>query len=120
MSSSSARPALGYTCTWLSPADVLKQSKSVNPEKLLGGIWSPTELTVDPRQILAKLPAYLGEKFGVEFRFGTAVRSIQLPRIEAGSETWDATHAVVCGGDDFETLFPELFATAVSIDANCR
>jgi FAD dependent oxidoreductase TIGR03364 len=108
-------PGLGYTCTWLSTAELLAKSASVNPKGLLGGIWSPTELTVDPRQILAKLPAFLSEKFGVQFRFGTAVRSIQLPRIEAGAEIWEATQAVVCGGDDFETLFSELFATS-SID----
>ncbi len=105
-------PGAGYTCTWLSPAEVLSKSRSVNPAGLLGGIWSPTELTVDPRQVLAKLPAFLTEKFGVQFRFGTAVRAIQLPRIEAGAEVWTAAHAVVCGGDDFETLFPESFAAS--------
>jgi FAD dependent oxidoreductase TIGR03364 len=105
-------PALGYTCTWLSAGEVLKKSNSVNPAGLLGGIWSPTELTVDPRQILAKLPAFLTEKFGVQFRFGTAARTIQIPRIEAGSETWQAERAVVCSGDDFETLFSELFANS--------
>jgi len=103
-------PSHGYTCTWLSPAEVLKKSKAVNPAGLLGGIWSSAELTVDPREILAKVPTFLSEKFGVQFRFATAVRSIQLPRIEAGSEVWQAEHAVVCGGDDFETLYPELFA----------
>jgi FAD dependent oxidoreductase TIGR03364 len=105
-------PALGYTCTWLSPAGVQTKSRSVNSKGLLGGIWSPTELTVDPRQILARLPAFLAEKFGVQFRFGTAVRSIDLPNIEAGAETWQATNAVVCGGDDFETLFSESFAAS--------
>jgi FAD dependent oxidoreductase TIGR03364 len=103
-------PGLGYTCTWLSPAEVLKKSNSINPKGLLGAIWSPTELTVDPRQILAKLPQFLAEKFGVQFRFGAAVRSIQLPRIEAGPEIWRAERAIVCSGDDFETLYPELFA----------
>jgi FAD dependent oxidoreductase TIGR03364 len=103
-------PALGYTCSWLAPAEVLKKSRSVNPTGLLGGIWSPTELTVDPRQVLANLPDFLAEKFGVQFRFGTAVRSIQLPNIEAGAETWQAGRAIVCGGDDFETLYPDLFA----------
>jgi FAD dependent oxidoreductase TIGR03364 len=105
-------PALGYTCRWLGPAEVLAKSAAVNPTGLLGGIWSPTELTVDPRQILAKLPVFLAEKFGVQLRFGTAVRSIQLPNIEAGSEIWNAAQAIVCGGDDFETLYPELFATS--------
>jgi len=105
-------PAHGYTGTWLPAAEVLKKSRAVNPEGLRGGIWSPTELTVDPRLILARLPEYLAEKFGVQFRFGTAVRSIQLPRIEAGSETWQAEQAIVCGGDDFESLFPEAFASS--------
>ncbi|HEY6417689.1 MAG TPA: TIGR03364 family FAD-dependent oxidoreductase [Candidatus Binataceae bacterium] len=105
-------PGFGYTCTWLPPREVVKKSQAVNPVGLLGGIWSPTEMTVDPRLILARLPAYLTEKFGVQFRFGTAVRSIQLPRIEAGSEVWEAAQAIVCGGDDFETLYPELFATS--------
>ena len=103
-------PALGYTCNWLSRDQALKKSNAINPAGLLGAIWSPTELTVDPRLILAKLPAFLSEKFGVQFRFATAVRSLQLPRIEAGSETWEAEHAIVCSGDDFETLYPELFA----------
>ena len=103
-------PALGYTCSWLSRDEALKKSTAINPAGLLGAIWSPTELTVDPRLILAKLPAFLTEKFGVQFRFGTAVRSIQLPRIEAGSETWQTKRVIVCSGDDFETLYPELFA----------
>lgn len=105
-------PHLGYTCRWLSRTEVVNKSQAVNPYGLLGGIWSPTELTVDPRLILAKLPAFLDEKFGVQFRLGTAVRAIQLPRIEAGTEIWQAGRAIVCGGDDFETLYPELFATS--------
>ena len=105
-------PALGYTCSWLSRDEALKKSNAISPAGLVGAIWSPTELTVDPRLILARLPAFLTEEFGVQFRFGTAVRSIQLPSIEAGSETWEAEHAIVCSGDDFETLYPELFALA--------
>jgi FAD dependent oxidoreductase TIGR03364 len=105
-------PSLGYTCAWLPPAQVRELSKAVNPAGLLGGIWSRTELTVDPRQILAELPKFLAEEFGVQFRFGIAVRSIELPRVEAGAESWQAAQAIVCSGDDFETLFPELFAVS--------
>ncbi len=103
-------PGLGYTCTWLRADEVLQKSKAVNPDGLMGGLWSSTEMTVDPRQILVRLPVFLTEKYGVKFRFGSAVRSIKLPIIEAGPESWRANHAFVCGGDDFETLYPELFA----------
>ncbi len=103
-------PAFGYACQWLSPREVVAKSDAVIEAGLLGAIWSATELTVDPRRIIAELPRYLADKFGVEFRFATAVQSIQLPAIAAGGETWTASHAIVCGGDDFETLYPELFA----------
>ena len=101
--------AFGYSCQWLSPREVLAKSEAVIADGLRGAIWSDTELTLDPRRTIAELPRYLMEKLRVQFRFATAVRSIELPRIETGSETWVARHAVVCSGDDFETLYPKLF-----------
>jgi D-hydroxyproline dehydrogenase subunit beta len=103
-------PAHGYSCKWLVPGEVLTRSDAVIADGLIGAIWSETELTVDPRRTIAELPRYLSEKFGVQFRFATAVQSIQLPTIEAGGESWTAGHAIVCGGDDFETLYPQLLA----------
>jgi D-hydroxyproline dehydrogenase subunit beta len=105
-------PAQGYSCEWLAPSQVLAKSNAVIAEGLRGAIWSDTELTIDPRLVIAELPGYLTAKFGVQFRFATAVHSIQLPRIDAGAETWTAGHAIVCGGEDFETLYPELLAAS--------
>jgi FAD dependent oxidoreductase TIGR03364 len=56
------------------------------------------------------MPRFLEERFGVVFRFGQAVRSIDLPVVETGLERWKAAAAVVCSGDDFETLYPEIYA----------
>jgi FAD dependent oxidoreductase TIGR03364 len=103
---------VGYECSWLSPKQVLARSQAARAEDLIGGLWSATELTVDPRVTIAALPAFLHERFGVEVRFGCAVRAIELPVVEAGSERWSVDHVVVCGGDDFETLYPQTFATS--------
>src|SRR5580704_15363574 len=102
-----AGPGLGYECEMLSLKEVLSRSNAVRPEGLLGGLWSPSELTVDPRVILRHLPEYLSGSFGVQFKFGTVVRAIDLPFVEAGAERWEVDTAIVCGGDDFETLYPE-------------
>jgi len=93
-------PKLGYRCQWLGAADVLERSAAVRPERLLGAIWSPTEISVDSRVALAHLPWYLGEQYGVDFRWRTAVTAID--RAEYGA-------TVVCTGHDFETLYPDAF-----------
>ena len=105
-------PALGYSCQWLSPQQVLTKSRALVPNGLLGAIWSDTEFTLDPRQVIAEMPRYLTEKFGVQFEFQKAVHSIELPKVEAAGETYIAQHVIVCSGVDFETLYPERFASS--------
>lgn len=102
-------PKLGYPCSWLNAPEVLARSHAVRPDGLRGALWSPTEITVDPRLTLAHLPAYLTEKFNVRFRMGMAARAIDLPEVEGGGERWQVEAAIVCAGDDFESLYPEVF-----------
>jgi len=104
--------SLGYPCKWLTKNAVLEKSSAVVPEGLLGALWSDTEFTVDPRQIIASLPAYLEEQFGVQFFFDAPVRSIAPPVVEARGVRWAADTIIICSGDDFETLYPEHFAAS--------
>jgi FAD dependent oxidoreductase TIGR03364 len=103
-------PGLGYKCAWLSADQVRTRSNAVQSQGLMGALWSETELTVDPRVTVAKLPAYLTDKLGVQFRLGCHVHRIDSPRLHAGTEIWEADHIIVCSGDDFESLYPEIYA----------
>lgn len=102
-------PTLGYECEWLSEQETLRRSRAVRPEGLLGALWSPTEMTVDPRQIIGSLPKFLAEQYGVRFFFNTAVQRVETSRLEAGGQRWEAEAIIVASGDDFQTLFPEYF-----------
>ena len=102
-------PSLGYECEWLSAKETLERSRAVRSEGLLGALWSPTEMTVDPRQIIGSLPKFLAEQYGVRFFFNTAVQKVETSRLEAGGQTWEAEAIIVASGDDFQTLFPEYF-----------
>jgi FAD dependent oxidoreductase TIGR03364 len=102
-------PPAGYACQWLEPDDVLKRSAAVREENLQGALWSDTELTVDPRQAAAGFKEYLQEQ-GVECRYRSAVKAIDLPVVETSTERWEVESAIVCAGDDFQTLYPEAFA----------
>jgi FAD dependent oxidoreductase TIGR03364 len=102
-------PDLGYECAWLSPRETLERSKAVRSEGLLGALWSPTEVTVDPRQVIGALPHFLAERYGVEFHFNTAVQSVEHGHLETAEHRWEAGAILIAPGDDFQTLFPECF-----------
>lgn len=106
-------PALGYKVRLLDREAALEHSPAANPRGLLGGLYSSTELCVDPREALPALAAWLREKHGVEFHFKTAVRTADGNSVEtADGKRISAGRTLVCGGADFETLFPDLFAAS--------
>ena len=106
-------PALGYECALLEAAAVRRLGPAVNFEGLLGGLWSPTEMAIDPRQAIAVIPRWLHEHFGVHLCFGTTIHRIDMPHVEStDGRRWRVERALVCGGADFATLFPEVFARA--------
>jgi FAD dependent oxidoreductase TIGR03364 len=106
---SSKAPALGYDCEWLSPEQALACSHALVSEGLAGALWSPTEFTVDPRQLLSELPGFLSEQFGVTFYFNSPVQRVEPQKLKTPEFRCEAEHIVVAGGDDFQTLFPEHF-----------
>jgi FAD dependent oxidoreductase TIGR03364 len=102
-------PSLGYDTAWLSPDETLARTGALRREGLLGALWSPTEMIVDPRQVIRELPVFLSERYGVEFRFDTAVQRVGTSFLEAGGQRWQADTIIVAVGDDFQTLLPECF-----------
>ena len=103
---------LGYRCAWLEPDEVVRRSPALRINGLRGGLWSPEEVIVDPREAIAKLPDYLRRTYNVGLCFGKTVTGIAMPYIEAGGETWCVERAIVCSGTDFETLYPAAFAAS--------
>jgi FAD dependent oxidoreductase TIGR03364 len=103
-------PGLGSTCALLTRNEVLRRTEGANPAGLIGGLFSPTELGVNPRSAIRTLPEWLSSRFGVQFRFGTTIIGVDRGTARAaGGRVWNIDRAIVCGGADFETLFPELF-----------
>ncbi|SEW30745.1 TIGR03364 family FAD-dependent oxidoreductase [Chitinophaga arvensicola] len=102
----------GYTAELITPAQIGKYTQAVKTNGLLGALWSPTEMTVNPRQASAAIAKHLEENMQVTMRFGTAVNGISMPYIETKDERWKVEEVFVCSGADFETLYPAEFAAA--------
>lgn len=96
----------------LDATETANGSPAVVREGLRGSLYSPDEMIVDPRAAIARIPAWLSERWGVEFIWGHAVTDIAYPAVYAGSTEWEADEIYVCSGADFETLYPQHFAAA--------
>ncbi len=96
----------------LSPAAVLDRAPGVVPDGLSLGLFSPREVCVDPREVVAGLPGWLATEHGVRFEFATAASDFEPGSLTAGGRPWRAGRLWVCAGDDFRTLYPAAFADA--------
>lgn len=111
---------LGYDCELLTAKQVADRSPAANLKNLRGGLFSPTELCVNPRQAIRSIPGWLTDRHGVRFRFDTQVTEVspaggtlggvRLRTAWGDSQKFD--RVVVCGGVDLCALFPEVFKEA--------
>ena len=93
----------------LNKEEALKKTQAANQKDLLGALYCKDDMIVEARAAIEKIPTYLTEKYGVEFKFNTAINFIDHPHISSGEQSWQADEIYVCSGADFETLYPEIF-----------
>ncbi len=88
---------------------VLSHYNGINENGLLGALRSEDEIIIDPREGIKHLPAYLTQKYGVIFIWGTAITAVTSHAAFAGKTKYEADIVCVCSGQDFETLYPDQF-----------
>lgn len=103
-----ADPSL-YDTALLTPLQVTEKSATANPVGLEGGMWSATEVNIDPREAISKLHQYFSSELSIDFVYNTAITKIEGNELSNGIFEWSAERIYVCTGIDFETLYPEVF-----------
>ena len=98
-------------CELLTPAAVAARCPGARTDGLLCGLWSPTELAIDPRQAIAAVAEHLRSAYDVRLEFATAVAQVEPTRLRTtDGRQWRFDEAIVCGGADLRTLYPEVLA----------
>lgn len=82
----------------------------VNPDGLLGGLYSDTEIVIDPREAMCSIPVYLSEYLDVQFIWGKTVTAVEPGKVCMNKDAMEADLIFICSGADFETLYPEEFS----------
>ncbi|MEO1198104.1 MAG: TIGR03364 family FAD-dependent oxidoreductase [Pseudomonadota bacterium] len=97
-------------CMLLTPQEAIRHVPSLAAESISAALYSPHEMRVESRTALPRLARLLAERFGVTFHYGKAVQAVSPPKITTSRGQVEASRVVVCPGDDFVTLFPEIAA----------
>lgn len=100
----------GRPCEILDAKQTLEHCRWVRPHGLKLAMWSPTEVCVDPRQVIARLPGWLHKTYGVQFAFEQTVIGFEAAVVRSSATTWQARQLIVCTGDDWQALYPESLA----------
>ncbi len=103
---------VGVPCELLSAGEVPARSAAVKTASLKAALWSPTETCVDPRQVIGQLPGWLQREYDVRFEFDCAVTDYDAPTVIADGRRFSAQRLFVCTGNDFQSLYPEVYRDA--------
>lgn len=102
---------MGIECSLLTPPELQQRAPAANQERLLGGLFSPTELVVNPRASLRAIPRWLAKRYNVQFEFGVSINDVGAGEVAAADgRRWNFERVVICSGADVQTLFPEALA----------
>ena len=101
---------MGEACRLLEPSQFRALSGGLGGPATLGVLESPHEVRVEARNAIPALTKWLREALGVVFFNGATALDIAPPRLRTSRGTIEADAVVVCPGDEFSTLYPELIA----------
>jgi D-hydroxyproline dehydrogenase subunit beta len=105
-------PDLGVACELLDGREAARRFPAVVADAR-AVLWSPAELVVDAPKAITAVAAHVRDRAGVDVRFSTTVVGIDMPGVVTSrGERFEAPLVIVCGGADFETLFPEVWAAS--------
>ncbi len=96
----------------LDQAAVMRRFPLVNPSGLRGGLFSASELVVQPTRAMAKLVQH-AMSLGVEFRFETPIVGVGEGKVMTShGREHGFDHLLIAAGEEMRLLFPEALSSA--------
>lgn len=105
----------GYACELLTKAQCLTEYPSLRPEYVVGALYFPEEVSVEPDQLIHRLISYLTEKYKVDYHSGAVVVDCQSNSDVAivtlsNREQFQAQQIIICSGHEARLLFGNMIA----------
>ncbi|QDT62252.1 N-methyltryptophan oxidase [Stieleria bergensis] len=102
-----------YPTKMLTAEETVRRSPLANPSGLLAGMYSETELRVDPRTASLKLSQWLDTQDKVTCKYSTPVVRVEAPLVHtAFGDRFSAPRIVICSGSDLQTLYADVLQSS--------
>ena len=92
---------------FLTPEKTKIVSPKVNGKALLGSMWSPYEITVNPREAINSIADYLKNTFQVQFEYGVQGIYVNDHSLICSDRIIQFEQAYICSGENFELYTPD-------------
>ena len=102
-------PASGRAAEFIERIRLRDFAPNLRTDFLIAGLWTPDAWKVDQRVASERIARWLNEEYGVAFHFSAQVRAVVPGSLTTTAGTFTAGQVIVCGGDEFATLFPDAF-----------
>lgn len=92
---------------FLTPEKTKIVSPKVNGNALLGSMWSPYEITVNPREAINSIADYLKNTFQVQFEYGVQGIYVNDHSLICSDRIIQFEQAYICSGENLELYTPD-------------
>ncbi|MFI2743302.1 TIGR03364 family FAD-dependent oxidoreductase [Zhouia sp. PK063] len=106
-----------YTSQLLTKNECLNRYEGLKDDYVIGGLFFPEEITIEPRIMISKLQQYLIKNKNIDIKYSTSVKSCdeagEAVLVETTSnKQFKAQKVIICNGSEFQLLYPEIFNTS--------
>lgn len=103
-----------YDSRLLTKQECLNKYQGLHPDYVKSGLFFPDEVTVEPRTMIYRLQQYMQQYLGLQLITNTAIINCEnthegVTLVSAAMETFLSKKVIICNGNEFKTLYPELF-----------
>ena len=105
-----------YTSQMLSAGECLSRYEGLKASYCKGGLFFPEEITLESREAIHRVLAWMQEKFAGSFRYipNTLVTGVDSNDHQCTVSTTnglklEAAQTIICSGGEFKALFPDIY-----------
>lgn len=104
-----------YPSTLLTKEQCLKKYPGLKPSYVIGGLYFPEEVNLDPSIAAKRIIAYCVEQLHLSYFSSKAIKEIEKKQektivTSTDGHSFTAEKVFLCSGNEFQLLYPNLFA----------